>query len=125
MPELTPVARRALRARAHHLRPVVTVGAGGLTPAVLEEIDARLKRHELIKVRVAGERREERETLIGSICSALDARPVQHIGRILVLYRENPGEPVPGAPPRASRDSGKRHTKRSHRMPQKARSSST
>jgi len=52
MNPLTPSQRRALRAKAHHLDPVVTIGHHGLTPAVLHEIDVALLAHELVKIRV-------------------------------------------------------------------------
>lgn len=94
MKALSPTERRALRARAHGLHPVVAIGNGGLTPTVLAEIDRSLKAHELIKVRVFGAERDEREALLTRICEAVDGAPVQHIGNILVLYREKPEEPV-------------------------------
>ena len=62
---------RSLRARAHHLRPVVAVGTHGLTPAVLHEIDVALKAHELIKIRVFNDVRSERDALLAKICSEL------------------------------------------------------
>jgi RNA-binding protein len=87
---LTPTERRALRARAHHLHPVIMIGEAGLTPAVLREIDTALKSHELIKIRVLGDDRERRERLAGELCTALDASPVQHIGKILAIFRPRP-----------------------------------
>lgn len=90
MIELTPIERRALRAAAHHLQPVVAIAGNGLSPAVLKEIDASLKAHELIKVKLHGIERDERATLLSEICNALDCAPVQQIGNILVLWRENP-----------------------------------
>ena len=114
MKQLTPAERRALKARAHHLDPVVMIGDAGLTPGVLHELDLALKSHELIKVRVLGDDRERRATMAGEMCAALDASPVQHIGKILVLFRERPeapaGEQKP-APRRGRR--GRRRTKRS------------
>jgi putative YhbY family RNA-binding protein len=101
MPQLTPTERRALRARAHHLHPVVSVGQHGLTAAVLHEIDVNLIAHELIKVRVFSDDREERETLLKSICAELDAAPVQHIGKLLVVWRPAPPEPPVSAAKRA------------------------
>ncbi|MGH8661081.1 MAG: YhbY family RNA-binding protein [Burkholderiales bacterium] len=97
---LTPAERRALRARAHHLHPVVVIGDAGFTPAVLNEIDVALKSHELIKIRVAGDERAAREALIGRICAALDASPVQHIGKVLVVFRPRPESAVPKPAPR-------------------------
>ena len=90
MKELTPTERRALRARAHHLHPVVMIGEAGLSPTVLGEIDLALKSHELIKIRVLGVDRGHRKRLIGDICDALGAQPVQRIGKILVLFRPRP-----------------------------------
>ena len=87
---LTPAERKTLRARAHHLDPVVTIGSGGLTPQVLREIDENLKSHELIKVRVHGDDRVAREALMNAICEATNAAPVQRIGKLLVVYRPQP-----------------------------------
>ncbi|MCL4802566.1 MAG: YhbY family RNA-binding protein [Burkholderiales bacterium] len=100
MPEpLTPAQRQALKARAHRLAPVVMVGAGGLTPAVLAEIERALAAHELIKIRVAGEDRDAREALLAEICERSGGAPVQHIGKVLVVYRERVEPPPPPAPP--------------------------
>ena len=77
--------RRALRARAHALNPVVSISQNGLTEAVLLEIARSLDSHELIKIRVYNDDREERETYLKTICETLDAVPVQHIGKLLVV----------------------------------------
>lgn len=90
---MTPAERRALRARAHALHPVVMVGEAGLTPAVRHEIDIALKSHELIKIRVLGNDRERRASMAEEICSALDASLVQAIGKILVVFRPRPEQP--------------------------------
>lgn len=87
---LSPAQRRALKARAHHLEPVVIIGDAGLTPAVLREIDVHLKSHELIKIRVTGDDRDARAAMITAIGDALDANLVQHIGKILAMYRPKP-----------------------------------
>ena len=87
MTKLSPAERSELRTEAHALNPVVMVGEAGLTPAVLKEIDASLKAHGLIKVRVFGDDREARIALYDTICSELGAAPVQHIGKLLVMYR--------------------------------------
>ena len=87
---LTPAERKAHRAEAHHLHPVVAIGGDGLTPAVLKEADAALKAHGLIKVRVFSDDRDERESLLATLCDRLDAAPVQHIGKLLVLWRPVP-----------------------------------
>ena len=98
METLAPARRRALRAKAHHLHPVVSIGHHGLTPAVLHELDVNLLAHELIKVRVFSDLRDERDAMLQRICKALDATPVQHIGKLLVLWREGPEKPVAPAP---------------------------
>ena len=90
MADLTPSERRALRARAHRLHPLVMIGEAGLTPAVLHEIDLSLRSHELVKIRVLGEDRGQRRDWIEEICRALDAAPVQRIGKMLVVYRPRP-----------------------------------
>ena len=95
MPDPSPARRRELRARAHKLDPVVFVGGSGLSPQVLAEIDRSLKSHELIKVRVNAER-AERDAMFQEICRQTGAQPVQHIGKILVLFREKLEPPAPG-----------------------------
>jgi len=86
--ELGPAARRALRSQAHHLHPVVSVAGNGLTAAVLKEIDHALQAHELIKIRVYGEDRLQRDSIMETVCAELGAAPVQHIGKTLVVWRE-------------------------------------
>ncbi len=109
--------RRQLRARAHALSPVVIVGAGGLSGGVLQEIDRALKTHELIKIRVAGADRMSRDALLAEICSGTGAQPVQHIGKILVVHRENRDKPDMPPPAREEKPSGARPRK----APQKRR----
>ena len=87
MTKLSPAERSELRTEAHALNPVVMIGEAGLTPAVLKEIDASLNAHGLIKVRVFGDDREARIAMYDTICSELGAAPVQHIGKLLVMYR--------------------------------------
>ncbi len=90
MSPLTVSERLALKGRAHALNPTVMIGNAGLTEAVLKETALALKNHELIKVRVMNDDRALRETMLESICTQLDAAPVQHIGKILVIYKPNP-----------------------------------
>src|SRR5262245_50730062 len=94
---IAPAQRRSLRALAHPLDPVVAIGQHGLTAAVLHEIDVALLAHELIKVRVLGDERAVRETLMARICDELACAPVQHIGKLLVLWRPNPDKKAPAA----------------------------
>jgi putative YhbY family RNA-binding protein len=79
--------RAELRSQAHALKPVVIVGAEGLTDAVLAEIKVNLKAHQLIKIRVFGDEREERIAIYEEICDRLSAAPIQHIGKLLVIWK--------------------------------------
>ncbi|HMO06073.1 MAG TPA: YhbY family RNA-binding protein [Paracoccaceae bacterium] len=87
---LTPAQRKIHRADAHHLNPVVLIGADGLTPAVRKEVDAALKAHGLIKVRVFSDDRQAREAMLQTLAEDLEAAPIQHIGKLLVLWRPVP-----------------------------------
>ena len=90
MLQLSSDERRALRARAHDLNPVVSIAENGLTEAVLKEIETNLKAHELIKIRVYGDVRADREAYLEKICNELSAAAVQHIGKLLIVYRPDP-----------------------------------
>ncbi|MDR6215100.1 YhbY family RNA-binding protein [Paracidovorax wautersii] len=90
--QLTPAERREHRANAHHLDPVVLIGGDGLTPAVQKEIDAALNAHGLIKVRVFGDDRAAREQMYQQLADQLNAAPIQHIGKLLVLWRPQPAK---------------------------------
>ena len=87
---LTNAERKELKSRAHPLNPVVLVGGAGLTPPVLQEIDRGLASHELIKVRLAGADRDQREQVAEEVAEALSCAVVQIIGNILVLFRPTP-----------------------------------
>ena len=91
--QLTIAERKAHRAEAHHLDPVVMIGNDGLTPAVRKETDAALSAHGLIKVRVLGDDREAREAIYQRLAEELNAAPIQHIGKLLVLWRPKPARP--------------------------------
>ena len=88
--QLTPAERREQRAAAHHLDPVVLIGGVGLTPAVKKEIDAALNAHGLIKVRVFNDDRAARELMYHELTAELNAAPIQHIGKLLVMWRPQP-----------------------------------
>jgi RNA-binding protein len=126
MPPLTPSLRRDLKARAHALKPVVWIGAGGLSEGVLHEVDQGLKSHELLKIKVSNDEWEMRNALLEEICRRLDAASVQHIGKMLVIYRPEP-EHAPSAPVISN---GRNKEKRSagiprHTSPRPPRSSRT
>ncbi|HEX6067087.1 MAG TPA: YhbY family RNA-binding protein [Longimicrobiales bacterium] len=116
MVELTPASRRGLRARAHRLHPVVIIGEAGLTAQVMREIDLALKSHELVKIRILNEDRWQRGLWIDEICRTLECAPVQHIGKILVVYRPRPEQPEAPAAPRRRVAKQKRRVKRSYQM---------
>ncbi|SFM44940.1 YhbY family RNA-binding protein [Variovorax sp. OV329] len=88
--QLTPAQRKVHRAEAHHLDPIVMVGGDGLTPAVKKETDAALKAHGLIKIRVFSDDRPARDEMLQTLAEELDAAPIQHIGKLLVLWRPKP-----------------------------------
>ncbi|MFZ2738565.1 MAG: YhbY family RNA-binding protein [Burkholderiaceae bacterium] len=87
---LTPAQRKEQRSNAHHLDPVVMVGGDGLTPAVKKEADAALNAHGLIKIRVFSDDRSAREVMLQTLCEELNAAPIQHIGKLLILWRPMP-----------------------------------
>jgi len=88
--QLTPAQRKEHRAQAHHLDPVVMIGADGLTDAIRKETDAALNAHGLIKVRVLSDDRANREAMFAGLADQLGAAPIQHIGKLLVLWRPVP-----------------------------------
>ncbi|MBS1143096.1 MAG: yhbY [Proteobacteria bacterium] len=90
MLQLSSAQRRELRAQAHGLNPVVSIAENGLSDSVLKEIEMNLTAHQLIKIRVYGDSRENRLAYYEQICTQLGAAPVQHIGKLLVVYRPLP-----------------------------------
>ena len=95
---LSPAERKALRASAHHLKPVLMIGDAGLSDTVMAEARRALTAHGLIKIRVLGDDRARREALMRELCSALDCAPVQMIGKLLVVYRPREGVDEGGSP---------------------------
>ncbi len=87
--DLSTKQKQFLKGLAHHLSPVVMLGAHGLTEGVLAEIDLALEHHELIKVKIAGSDRETKKLIIDAIVRETNATSVQAIGHILVLFRQN------------------------------------
>jgi RNA-binding protein len=87
MLELTVEQRKYLKAQAHALKPVVMIGSQGLSEAVIKEAERAIAAHELIKIRVLGDERDAREAYLAQLCEALNAAPVQHIGKLLLIYR--------------------------------------
>jgi RNA-binding protein len=87
---LTARERAHLKARAHALEPVALVGHAGVTSDVVAEVDRALAAHELIKVRIGGADRDEREALGDTLAAATDAAVVHRIGKVLILWRPRP-----------------------------------
>ena len=84
---ITPAQRKSLKADAHDLSPVVMIGGDGLTSAVLKEAKLAISHHGLIKIRVFGDDRDARIAIYEELCDKLDAAPVQHIGKLLVIWK--------------------------------------
>ena len=84
---ITPTQRKTLKGDAHDLNPVVMIGNDGLTPAVIKEAKLAISHHGLIKIRVFGDDPEARVAIYEELCDKLDAAPVQHIGKLLVIWR--------------------------------------
>jgi RNA-binding protein len=87
MLKLNSSQRRSLAARAHHINPIVMIGKDGLSAGVMSELDKGLSNHELIKIKILNGDRKARALLLEEICQQLEAFPVNHIGKILVIYR--------------------------------------
>ncbi len=81
--------KKSLKAQAHHLKPVVLLGAKGLTEAVVAETDIALNAHELIKVKINGAEKEDRIEMANNLCEQLEAKLVQMIGNTAIIYRKN------------------------------------
>jgi RNA-binding protein len=86
---LTSKQKRHLRSLAHSRRPIVTVGGKGATAALLKELDDALDHHELVKVKLQLEDRDERKALAARLCNESGAELVQLLGRIATLHRQN------------------------------------
>ncbi len=84
---------RFLRGLAHSLKPVVMVGGNGVTESLLEELNRALDVHELIKVKVRAEEREERDEMIELLCKKSGATQLQRVGHVVTIYRANPKKP--------------------------------
>jgi RNA-binding protein len=88
MSALSTQERKRLRRIGHQLNPVVMLGNHGLSDGVIEELHRALADHELIKIKVAGEDRELRQTLIDSVVSVSGAEVVQQVGKIILMYKK-------------------------------------
>jgi len=83
--------RKALKAKAHHLKPVIRIGQHGVSEGVIAETDIALNTHELIKVQVQQGEREARQTAIDTLCQKTESELVHAIGKIFIIYRPSNG----------------------------------
>lgn len=81
--------RQLLKSKAHHLKPVILLGAKGLTPAVVDETNVALLAHELIKVKINGAEKPDRQAIALNLCQQLNAELIHMIGRVAIIYRKN------------------------------------
>jgi RNA-binding protein len=92
---LTARERAHLKARAHALEPVVQAGSSGLTDRLVAEVDRALTAHELIKVKVNADDREQRVAIGDEICARTGAAAVHRVGKVLILWRPRPEDGRP------------------------------
>jgi len=114
---ITPTQRKTLKSDAHDLNPVVMIGGDGLTPAVIKEAKLAINHHGLIKIRVFGDDRAARIAIYEALCDELDAAPIQHIGKLLVLWR--PKDEIEAASTKLGRSS--KQTKKTLQSPRTKR----
>lgn len=82
--------RAELRSEAHHLDPMVHIGAAGATDAVMQSIDDALRTHELVKIAVGRHEGLDPRKISSALASGVGAEVIQVIGRKITLYRHNP-----------------------------------
>ncbi|HIG07641.1 MAG: ribosome assembly RNA-binding protein YhbY [Methylococcales bacterium] len=87
---MNTIEKKKLRADAHRLKPVVTIGQAGLTEAVIAETEITLNDHELVKIKIRTNDRELRKQLTQTLCQRTRSELIQQIGQISVIYRKNP-----------------------------------
>lgn len=84
---LSPESKKRFRSIGHNLKPVVTIAGNGLSEGVAAELERALNDHELIKVKLAVEDREDRKLLISTLCSDHKAELIQTIGKVALVFR--------------------------------------
>ena len=78
-----------LKAKSHSTNPVVQIGFKGLTDSVMDEIEVNLSAHELIKIKIQSDVKNARQKILGLVCEKLHAEPINHIGKLIVIFRPN------------------------------------
>jgi len=91
---LSKIQIKHLRKLAHDLNPVIMLGQNGFTEAVLNELNIALEHHELVKIKLSGSDRDQRQELINSICEQSQSESVQSIGKTVTIFRRNKEKPV-------------------------------
>jgi RNA-binding protein len=76
-----------LKAKSHSINPVVYIGFKGVTESVINEININLNAHELIKIKIKSDSKDERSAALNLICEEVQAQPVNHVGKLLVIFR--------------------------------------
>lgn len=89
MSQLSTKQIKHLRGLAHSLKPIVIIGDKGLTQAVLDEIDHALAAHELLKVKIRADEREQREAMVETICKKNRCEFVQRVGHVVTFFKRN------------------------------------
>jgi RNA-binding protein len=89
MEPLTGSQRKYLRGEAHHLKPLVMIGAKGVTTQLIGSVDLALKDHELIKIKF-GEFKDAKKEIAAEIATATKSELVGLIGNIAIFYRPCP-----------------------------------
>jgi RNA-binding protein len=92
-PALSTNQRRHLRGLAHPLKPLIMVGANGVTDSLIAELDSTIEHHELLKVKVAAGDRDERDALIATLVERSQSALVQRVGNVATLYRRSRDKP--------------------------------
>jgi RNA-binding protein len=87
--KLTNSQIKFLKGIAHGLKPVIIIGANGITDSLTEELESSLSHHELLKIKIASGEREDRKEIIHYLQEQTGAHLVQSIGKIFVLFRQN------------------------------------
>lgn len=90
---LTSKRRAYLRGQANRLNPIIQVGKDGITEGLIEQLDAALSDHELVKGRILNNSMEELREAANQLAEETDAEIVQLIGNVFVLFRRNDEDP--------------------------------
>jgi len=93
---------RYLRGQTHHLKPVVMVADKGLSENVMVEIDSALDHHELVKIKLRGDR-DTRNSWMDEIVKNTGAQKIHCIGQVACFFRRNPKKPVVELPAKSKK----------------------